>query len=194
MTALQKPTPRPKKTPKPLRRTSIKPGRRCRECCGSGMYREWTPTGGIAHPCGDCSGTGRIASASLKRSALPKRMKDDAEFKRADIEAIWQPYVCPLTGLRPGNSLHVPIDMTHILGRHNGDYIYSSPLNHSPLARLIHAYGNRDHRYIRAFLLLKAREAVDEAIRDGRYVPNAKEAERDAMFTEVSADLFPNLT
>lgn len=35
---------------------------------------------------------------------------------------------------------------------------------------------------------------VDEAIRDGRYTPNAKEAERDAMFVELSSDLFPSLT
>lgn len=128
----------------------------------------------------------------ISRKKGPRR--DLAAFHRPTIEAIWHPYVCPLTGLRPGNSLNVPIDPSHILGRNHGDYIYSSPLNHSPLARMIHAYGNRDHSYIRAFLLLKAREAVDEAIRDGRYMPNAKEAERDAMFTEVSADLFPNLT
>ena len=179
-------------------RSTIPPGSPCRVCRGMGKTykRETVPTGAILpveRHCDNCDGTGRVKPNPIKRTPLKRKKKDLASFDIKVIHEIWKPFTCPLTGLREGNYHNIPLDAQHILGKSGGKYVYSSPLNSCPLSRLVHAYGNRDHRYIRAFLLVRARASVDEALRDGRYVPTPEEMERDAEFAELSADFIPDL-
>ena len=121
-------------------------------------------------------------------------MSEKANFRRADIEAV---YDCTdsirefMEGRLPkGDEI---FDPAHIMGRNRGDPVYSSIYNFAWLSRSFHASGNRDHRHIRAFLLEQAQDNVNRARAEGRYEMKKVDIEFLALANKWYCDTFLKL-
>ncbi|MGE0536673.1 MAG: hypothetical protein AB7O68_17005 [Pirellulales bacterium] len=182
-------TQRQKKTPKPLRRTPINRGSRCKDCSGVGLVNRklhgslWERIN-----CVTCNGTGRVRSKPIKRSTKPiERSIDEAAFDHRVLNGIWN-----------GASLPFPVasgdllEFHHILGRRGGDKIMSSPYNGLPLPRTLHSQGWINWPEARGLFLKLARRRVNAAMKAGLYQPSLDEQDRDAGFLDYSQTFLPS--
>lgn len=193
---IPKPPKRQRKERKPLRRSPIKSGARCKYCRGTGtvLYGKrpnWHP-----EPCDQCNGKGRIASKPLKRSSKPKKHVDHATPDFKLLNRIWSGYEnlrhCALTGTEVLEITNFgEIDYHHHCGRGRGEKIFSSPYAVIPILRSIHVSGIVNQPEFRAALIRKTRETVDRAIDRGIYNPTSAERDRDAAFREYSEQFLP---
>lgn len=197
MIGIPKPLPRPKKQPKPLKRTPIKSGSKCIACAGTGKNSGFQKAGYSVdiiadnEPCPLCNGTGRFPSKPIARSFKPiERNEDKASFDPETLRKVWgRTPRCPLTGFRADTH---QIDAHHICGRLGGDAMASSPYNSIMLCREIHVGGFRDHPEMRALFLNIASEKVTEAIIDRRYKPTATQKKRDRAFLDYAEQFIPS--
>lgn len=179
MTAFPKPVRLPK-TPKPLTRSSW-----TKRNTGSKETSLPTPSsaGSLAFP---------------KEIKPPKPEADPADFRNQDLQAVHPDPRCFLSGQHshgfiPAATMEYRIiDFNHILGRgpqsfsHPSRKVYSSPYNASPLIRLLHRSELVNNPYIAAYLLQRAKQAVDHAMSIGMYALR----EEDLAFLEIRQEWF----
>ena len=124
-------------------------------------------------------------SDELPRIGIPKKgtqvQRPTAAYNRRDPASFHVDQIVAIHCFRPSCVITLAwqwVDAHHILGRgyvfgvrpdDMAREVFSSPYNFAPLSRDIHNGPARDDPEIRVFLLRKAAEKVDAAIRDRLY-------------------------